>query len=147
VAEEIRFFARSLLYLVPLTIVYWVVSYEPAGTVLLVVLIVAFIAVVGIVVYHAPATISDLRPTGAGVLRRTISAVDRAIGFHERVDAPQPLEGGPDLIPVGSPWPIVTAAAIVIAGLGLIFGVWLLLPGIVLLGWALLGWLTQLDRA
>jgi hypothetical protein len=147
VAEEIRFFVRSLLYLVPVTVVYWVVSYEPAGTALLVVLILAFAGLVGMVIHFAPSTVSDLRPHGRGAVRRGISLASRAIGFHERVEEPAPLEGGPDLIPAGSPWPIVAAAAAVIVGLGLIFGAWLLLPGIALLAWAALGWLTQLDRA
>lgn len=146
-AEELRFFVRSLLYLVPITVVYWLVSYEPAGTALLATLIVAFIGFVGVAMRFAPSSISDLRPGSGGLVGRTLRVVNRAIGFHERVDAPAPLEGGPDLVPTGSPWPILAAGAIAVAGLGLIFGPWLLLPGIVLLTWALLGWLTQLDRA
>lgn len=146
-AEELRFFVRSLLYLVPITIVYWLVSYEPAGTALLAALVLAFIGFIAAAIHFAPATISGLRPGPGGPLSRVFAAVNRAIGFHERVDAPPPLEGAPELVPIGSPWPILAAAAIVIAGLGLIFGAWLLLPGIVLLAWALLGWLTQLDRA
>ncbi|HVM24383.1 MAG TPA: cytochrome c oxidase subunit 4 [Candidatus Limnocylindrales bacterium] len=146
-AEELRFFVRSLLYLVPITVVYWLVSYEPAGTALLAALILAFIGFVAVAIHFAPSSISDLRPGSGGFAGRTLGAVNRAIGFHERVDAPPPLEGGPELVPTGSPWPILAAGAIVIAGLGLIFGAWLLLPGIVMLAWALLGWLTQLDRA
>ena len=145
-AEEIRFFVRSLLYLGPITVVYWLVSDEAAGTALLVALIVAFIAFIGLAIYLAPSAISDLRPAGGGA-RRTLGAVNRAIGFHERVDAPPPLEAGSEPVPLASPWPVIAAAAIVTVGLGLIFGGWLLLPGAVLLAAAGLGWLTQLDRA
>lgn len=146
-AEEVRFFVRGLVYLVPITLVYWLVSYEPAGTALLVALVAGFVAVIGLVLLHAPSAASELRPRSGGLAGRLLGAVNRAIGFQERIDAPQPLEGGPDLVPTASPWPVITAASIVVAGLGLIFGTWLLLPGLALLGWALLGWLTQLDRA
>ncbi|MBW3612488.1 MAG: cytochrome c oxidase subunit 4 [Chloroflexi bacterium] len=146
-AEEVRFFLRGLVYLVPITVVYWLVSKEPAGTALLVALVVGFVAVIGLVLLHASSAAAELRPRSGGIAGRLLGAVNRAIGFHERVDAPPPLEGGPDLIPTGSPWPLITAASIVVAGLGLIFGTWLLLPGLALLAWALLGWLTQLDRA
>ena len=146
-AEEVRFFVRTLLYLVPVTIVYWIVSTEPAGTALLVALVVAVAAFAVAAILLAPAALGDLRPRGGTLVRRAVSTVNRAVGFHERVEAPPPLEAGPELVPVGSPWPIVAAAAIVVIGLGLIFGPWLLGPGIVLLALAGLGWLTQLDRA
>ena len=146
-AEEIRFFLRSLLYLGPITVVYWLVSDEPAGTALLVALIIAFVGFIGLAIYLAPSAASDLRPAGGGGLGRALGAVNRAIGFHERVDARPPLEAGSEPVPLASPWPIIAAGAIVIVGLGLIFGGWLLLPGAVLLAAAGLGWLTQLDRA
>lgn len=146
-AEELRFFLRGLLYLAPLTLVYWLVSDEPAGTALLVALVVGFVAVIGLALLHAPSAASDLRPASGGLARRVLGGLNRAIGFHERVDAPSPLEGGLENVPAASPWPVITAASVVTAGLGLIFGTWLLLPGLALLGWALLGWLTQLDRA
>lgn len=145
-AEELRFFARSLLYLAPITVVYWLVGDEPAGTALLVALIVAFVAFVALALHVAPGAASDLRPPAGGGLGRVLGAVNRAIGFHERVDTPPPLQAGSELVPVGSPWPIIAAAAMVVVGLGLIFGAWLLVPGVVLLAAAGLGWLTQLDR-
>ena len=145
-AEEIRFFVRSLLYLVPVGIVYWLVSQEPAGTTLLIVLALAMATLVVVVLFMAPVAVSDLRPRQGSGLRRALSIVDRAIGFHERSDAAAPLEAGPEVVPLGSPWPVLAAAGMVIVGLGLIFGAWLLLPGVALLAWACLGWLTQLDR-
>ena len=146
-AEELRFFARSLLYLAPVTLVYWLVSDEPAGTALLVALVVAFVAFVALALHAAPSAAADLRPPPGNPLGRAVSAVNRAIGFHERVDAPPPLEARSELVPLGSPWPILAAAALVIIGLGLIFGAWLLLPGVVVLAAVGRGWLTQLDSA
>jgi hypothetical protein len=146
VAEELRFFVRSLLYLAPIALVYWLVSDEPAGTALLVALIVAFVVFVALAIHVAPSAVSDLRPPGGGTLSRVVGAVNRAIGFHERTDTAPPLRAGAELVPVGSPWPIVAAAAIVTVGLGLIFGEWLVVPGLVLLTAAGLGWLTQFDR-
>lgn len=146
-AEEVRFFLRGLVYLVPLTLVYWMIGDEPAGTALLVALVVGFAAVIGLVLLHAPSAASELGPGSGGIGSRLLGAVNRALGFHEPVDAPPPLEGGPEVVPTGSPWPVIAAASVVMAGLGLIFGTWLLLPGLALLAWALLGWLTQLDRA
>ncbi len=145
-AEEIRFFLRSLLYLVPVAIVYWLVSEEPAGTTLLLVLALAMAILVVVILFMAPVAVSDLRPGPGTGLRRALSIVDRAIGFHERSDAAAALEAGPEVVPLGSPWPVLAAAGMVIVGLGFIFGAWLLLPGVALLAWACLGWLTQLDR-
>lgn len=143
-AEELRVFVRTALYLGVVGVVYWIVSREPAGTVLLIGLALAIAAFVAVAVAMVPAIVSDVRPRGRG-LRRAISGLNRAIGFHERVEAPPPLEGGPDLVPLSSAWPIVTAGALVVIGLGLIFGAWLLLPGIVVLVMGLAGWISQLD--
>jgi hypothetical protein len=138
--EELRLFLRTALYAAAAGLVYWLVSYEPAGTVLLGGLLLALIAFIGMATVFAPATVGGARGRGA------IAAVNRIIGFDEPANAPAPLESGPELIPTASPWPIVSAAAAVLIGLGLIFGPWLLAPGVVVLVTALVGWLTQLDR-
>lgn len=145
-AEELRFFLRIAVYVVGLAAVYWFVSYEPAGTVLLVVLgvaLAAFLAVTGAV---APRSVTGLLPAGRGVVRTTLGGLDRLFGFHERPGERGPLEGGPEVVPLSSPWPILTAVGMVVIGLGLIFGAWLLVPGVALLVLGGVGWLTQLDR-
>ena len=48
-------------------------------------------------------------------------------------------------MPLSSASPVISAAAIVLIGLGLIFGSWLIVPGVVLLVVGGIGWLTQLD--
>lgn len=138
-AEEFRYFLRTALYVVAAGVVYWLVSYEPSGTVLLGALLLAILAFIAIAMFFAR---SPVVRTGS---RGALGWLDRVIGFDEPVDRPPPMEGGPEIVPLGSAWPVVTALALVIIGLGLIFGAWLIVPGLALLligGW---GWLTQLD--
>jgi hypothetical protein len=146
VAEELRFFLRIALYAAGLGIVYWLVSYEPAGTVLLVILAVALATFLVAVAALEPRAIDHLRPAGRGLLRRAFGGLNRLLGFHDPAGVAPPLESGPELVPLSSPWPIVTAVGFVVIGLGLIFGAWLLVPGLGLLVLGGVGWLTQLDR-
>jgi len=140
VPEEFRFFLRTGLYVVLAGVVYWLVSYEASGTVLLAALLVAIVAFVAVAASFAGSPGSDDAPRGA------LGWANRVVGFHERVDRPGPLEGGPEVVPLSSAWPVVAALAMVLVGLGLIFGAWLIVvPGVALLaisGWR---WLTQLD--
>ena len=144
-AEEVRLFVRSLVYLVPLTIVYWIVSDEPAGTVLLGFLVVATLAFAVVVVALAPQALGDL--LGRDPVGGLVGVLNRAIGFHERVENEPPLRARSELVPLASPWPLIAAGALAIVALGLVFGAWLLLPGLVLLVVAGVAWLTELDRA
>ena len=145
-AEELRLFVRAAIYVGGAGAVYWLVSSEPAGTVLLAALLAGLVAFVLMAALFAPRIISDLRAPEAGTAG-LLGRANRLIGFHERPDADAPLQGGPGLIPLASVWPVAMAAAAAVMGLGLVFGAWLLIPGIVLLVGAGLGWLTQLDDA
>lgn len=139
-AEEFRFFLRTGLYVAIAGAVYWFVTSEPAGTVLLLALVLGVAVFVVVGRFLAPRLVRET--TSGGVL----GALNRIIGFHERPEDPAPLEGGPELVPLASAWPIVTAAGAVVIGLGLIFGAWLLVPGLLVLAAGVLGWITQLDR-
>jgi hypothetical protein len=143
--EGVIFLVIAAFFLLIAT-VYWFVSYEPAGTVLLLVLGLALAAFLAVVAAKSPRSLAGLPPAG-GMVRRALRGLDRLLGFHEPAGAAAPLEGGPDLVPLSSPWPIVSAAGMVIIGLGLIFGTWLLVPGLAILLLGGIGWLTQLDRA
>ena len=138
-AEEFRFFLRTAVWVLIAGVVYWLLSYELSGTVLLGALLVAILAFLGVGLALARA-----RPVadGSGVL----AWLNRVIGFDERADASAPLEAGPELVPTSSSSPIISAAALVLIGLGLIFGAWLILPGVVLLIIGGVGWLTELDE-
>jgi hypothetical protein len=141
VAEELRFFLRSAIWVVGSAIVYWFVSSEPAGTVLLAALGLAILAFISLVAYEVRGTVDELRAAG-GPLR----FLNRVVGFHESpaAEAP-PLEVDPGRIPLASIWPILAAVAVVTVGLGLLYGAWLVLPGIALGVVAIYGWLVQLD--
>jgi hypothetical protein len=141
VAEELRFFLRSAIWAIGLAIVYWFVSREPAGTVLLGALGVAILALISAIAYEVRGTVDELRPAG-GPLR----FLNRVVGFHESLAAENPPLGtDPGRIPLASIWPILAAAAVVTVGLGLLYGAWLALPGVALGIVALYGWLVQLD--
>ena len=144
-AEELRFFLRTALYVAVVAAVYWFVTYEPVGTVLLVVLGIAIAAFLAVVAALVPRTLAEMRPHRGGAIGRAFGSVNRVIGFHDPLDEAAPLEGGPEVVPLSSPWPILAAAGIVVVGMGLIFGTWLIVPGVVLTGVGGVGWLTQLD--
>lgn len=138
-AEEFRYFLRTAVWVVIAGIVYWLLSYEAAGTALLAFLLLALVAFIAVGVLMAgggwPAA-----DTG-----RPLAWLNRVVGFHERADARAPMEAGAELVPLSSAWPVVTAVAFVLVGLGFIFGPWLTVPGVALLLVGGIGWLTQLD--
>ena len=138
-AEEFRFFLRTGVWILIAGVGYWLLSYELSGTILLGALLLAILAFIGVGLVLAQA-----RPVAEG--SGALAWLNRVIGFHERADAPAPLEAGPELVPLSSASPIISAAAIILIGLGLIFGSWLIVPGVVLLLIGGIGWLTQLDR-
>ncbi len=146
-AEEVRFFLRTALYTVVIAAVYWFLSYETAGTVMLFFVSAATAAVVGVLLIAVKATRDELDPRLGGPVHRAGLVIGRAIGFSEprRETAQEPLASGLDPIPSGSIWPLVAAAAATMLALGLVYGPWLLLPGIAVAAIAAWGWLTQMD--
>jgi Cytochrome c oxidase subunit IV len=73
--------------------------------------------------------------------------VARVVGFAEPRGAAggEPLGADLEPIPLGSIWPLVAAAAASMIGLGLVYGPWLLLPGVAVAAITVWGWITQLD--
>ncbi len=141
-AEEIRFFLRTAIYTLTITVIYWFLSYEIAGSALLLSLGLSaiFFVVVGFVmIRHAK---EDPVPDNT----RPANVVQRTLGFDEpegeTVRPPLALEDDP--IPSSSIWPLATAIAALFLGLGLIYGGWIWGPGIGIAIVALWGWVTQL---
>ena len=141
-AEEIRFFLRTAIYTLTITVIYWFLSYEIAGSALLLSLGMAaiFFVVVGFVmIRHAR---DDPIPDDT----RPANFVQRTLGFDEpegeTVRPPLALED--DMIPSSSIWPLASAIAALLLGLGLIYGGWMWGPGIAIATVALWGWVTQL---
>jgi hypothetical protein len=148
VAEELRFFLRTALYTIVITTVYWFLSYEIAGSVMLLVLGLAaifFVATTAFLIRHLYRSTDETRASKRGVRRAGV--VSRTIGFDEPSSdsavSPVAVEEGP--IATSSPWPIVLALALALIGAGLLFGGWTWIPGGVMAlvaGW---GWITELE--
>lgn len=138
-AEEFRYFLRTAAYVLIAGVVYWIVSLEPSGTVLLGALAVALVAfiLVGRGFSH------DSSIDGRGSL---LARVNAFTGFADRPDQPGPMQTAPGLVPLASASPILSAGGAVLLGLGLVLGPWIGVPGLVLLLAGILGWLQPLDR-
>lgn len=133
-SEELRFFFRTALYTGLITVVYWFVAYEWAGTVLLAALFGAALSFVLITTVIVPATRSG-RLTAPGLL-----------GFTEGDgESETALEIAEEGFPAASIWPVALALGGLLIGLGAIFGLWLLVPGIGLTLASGAGWILQLD--
>jgi hypothetical protein len=133
-AEELRLFVRVSLYVLGAGVVYWFVSYEWAGTVLLAALLLAgaFITIV-----LAATVAAARRPVPGGLL-------SRVVGFAEHPDEQQPLEIHSVPVATASIWPVVGGVAFLLVGLGLVFGAWFYLPGAVMGAACAWGWMTEL---
>lgn len=131
-------FVRASLYVALITAIYWFVSYERAGTLLLLFLFVA--AVLFVAVARSLGRKSE-RPRG-GPLRRAASLV--ALD-DEGGDVPPPLEVEEEPVVTTSPWPFGAALAALLIGLGLLYGPWLWIPGAGLALSVAYGWVTQTD--
>lgn len=149
--EELRFFLRIAVYLVVIATIYWFVSYEVAGTVLLLFGAVGTgFFVVAARISFQPKSPEDLipRPPKTG-LRRMTGVFGRYLAFDdegatggEPTNAPLALEE--ERFPESSVWPLAAAVASLLLGLGLVFGPWLWIPGLALGASSMWGWLTQL---
>jgi Cytochrome c oxidase subunit IV len=112
--EEVRFFGRLSIYALVVGVVYWVISYEYAGTVLLIGFGIA---------------------TGAAFLvlrgsRQRPDAGEHADGAIEREpDGPFGDESGP--VPTRSAAPLAVGFGLAVIGLAGAFGPWFLLAGAV----------------
>lgn len=146
-AEELRFFLRTAVYTAVIGLIYWFLSYEWAGSMMLAFVALATGLVVVVFFLVVRATRGPLTGEPGGPMRRLGLAVARLVGFAEpRGPAgAEPLTAGLEPIPLGSIWPLVAAAAASMIGLGLVYGPWLTLPGIALAAVTVWGWITQLD--
>ena len=128
--EEVRFFVRIAIFTVVITTIYWFVSYEEAGTILLAGIIAGAAIFTGIVLVGARAT----RPRSR--------APKKLLGFDE-TGAEQPLGLTEDVFPAMSAWPLVLSLGAGLVGVGLIYGAWLWIPGVALALSAAWGWITE----
>lgn len=130
--EELRVFVRAAAYIGLVTAIYWFVSHESAGTLLLGALFAA--AILFVIVGRAFGRRTDAR-------RRLVDVV----AFTDEGDGPPPLEIEEEPVVTTSPWPLIGAGAALLIGLGLLYGPWLWIPGAGLALSVFYGWITQTD--
>ena len=148
-AEELRFFLRTGVYSIIVGTVYWFVSYEVAGSVLLAAVVFSALAFVGVAGAFVRQARDEIVPSGSSGAGRIWGVVNRLFGFEEHAgsSSTEPLAAGLDPIPTGSIWPPIAGIAALLLLLGLVYGPWLLLPGIAVAAGTVWGWVTQGDAA
>lgn len=127
--EEARVFLRTAVYAFGVAAIYWFVSYEVAGTVMLIVL--------GL----AASALTWMLP-GKGRIKPLEIPIELAT-FDENETAAIELDEAP--LPSLSAQPLFLALGAATVTLGLVFGAWLWLPGLLIVAGAAWGWLTELD--
>lgn len=127
--EELRIFVRAGIYVALVTVIYWLVSDEVAGTLLLAGLLVSSLVFVGL----------------ALAIGRRPSRRPSFVAFDDTGGEEAPLEITEEPVVTTSAWPILGASAAMLIGLGLLYGPWLWVPGASLAGAAAYGWITQTD--
>jgi hypothetical protein len=146
-AEEVRFFLRTALYSAAVGLIYWSISYEVAGSVMLAFVLLATGLVVGFLTIAVRATRGELVAAERGPATRFVLTVLQTVGFVEPRTAAleEPLAARLGRFPRASAWPLIGGVGALLVGFGLVFGPWLLLPGIIVLALTVWGWITQFD--
>lgn len=149
-SEELRLLFRNALYIGSAVGVYWFVSYEWAGTIMMMVLGIGALAFVTIAAkLTRAASKEDILEEGESGTRGNwmLSLPQRTVGFDEEPQSrirKAPLEIAESEMPHGSIWPFVCVVGIVLTCLGFIFGIWFWVIGGGIVVWAMWGWVTQL---
>ncbi len=134
-SEEVRFFLRIALYTFLIATIYWFVSYEHAGTTLLVFLGAAAVFFASFVLLK-----SERKEVKGG--RGPLGFLKRTLGFDEPDDAQGPLATEEEAVDA-TIWPLGAALGATLVALGLVFGPWLWIPGLGLTIASATAWLTD----
>ncbi len=155
-AEEIRLFLRSGVYAGVVAIVYWFVSYDPIGTVLLAGFSLASWVAVGLLRRGQPPSRRSHEevPPDAGSESHVRSAehvAEAAVtAFSPRgIHQPQDIVDRPFLdesgrIPTGSGAPFLVGLGLGIAAMGAVFGLWFVIAGAIPFALGALDWLGDM---
>ena len=158
VAEEVRLFLRSGVYAAVMAVVYWLLSYDAVGTVLLGGFSLASWVAVGLLRRGQPGRGSPREaPEGArSDESRAGSADHRAAAavtsFTRRgVSDPRDIVDRPFLdesgrIPDSSGAPFLVGLGIGVAGMGAVFGLWFVIAGAIPFVLGALDWLQAMTR-
>jgi hypothetical protein len=121
-------------------IIYWFLSYEAFGTVALL-LLGAGPGFAGLVLIQEQRQRGGSRESRANALRRLAGIPPQ--------DPPGPRDlGAEDLgvLPLPTIWPLAASLGAAILFTGLIYGLWLVILGLGLIGYAAWGWLAAVNR-
>jgi cytochrome c oxidase subunit IV len=121
-------------------IVYWFVSYEPFGTVALL-LLGAGPGLAGLVLVQERRRQGDPAESRGDTLRRLAGIPPR--------DPPGPTDKRDDdlgVLPLPTIWPFATSLGLAIMLTGLIYGLWLIVLGGGIAAYATWGWLAAINR-
>lgn len=129
-AEEVRFFGRLSLYALVVGAGYWFISYEAAGTALLLGFGLATGAAFVVLRRDQPAANGDGSPD--------------PVRYPGRPDGPFGDESGP--VPTRSAAPLAVGFGIAVIALGGAFGPWFILAGVVPLLIGAADWLRAANR-
>ncbi len=126
--EETRLFVRSFLFAFVVAVVYWFLSYDFAGTILLGGFSLASLFAFAIMRSEEPA--KDRRKTerseqGEGIVGHVMDWV----GTTEHPGMERPFEDERGRIPVASVAPVSVGVGVALIAFGLVFGVWAIIAG------------------
>ncbi|MFN2608615.1 MAG: cytochrome c oxidase subunit 4 [Acidimicrobiales bacterium] len=120
---EWRLFVGGAVIVGATSALYWFITYEDAGSVLLALMFAALLLVGGWLALQARRLDRPRPEDGDG----SPAADDQLVGYF----------------PSSSIWPFVGACGVVVLSVGLVFGVWLSLFGGILLGLATVGFAAE----
>lgn len=122
---EWKLFLYLGIFMLPLGIVYLLTSNEPAGSVMILVVAVAF-SFIGVYLFIQSRRIGGLRPE------------DHDGDFEEG-------QGDVGTFPSASIWPFVAATGLTVMAWGFVFSTFLVLPGAAMLGVSVIGMARESD--
>jgi Cytochrome c oxidase subunit IV len=122
-----RIFAASAAFFLVVDVVYWFVSYEIAGTMMFGLWCVTLL----FAALFLGAEATHGAPEGDDPELRPAERAGEPVGIFSRT----------------SGWPVVLAAGLTIALTGLVYGTWLLIPGMVVTAAALIGLMRETASA
>ncbi len=140
--EETRLFLRSFLFAFVVAVVYWFVSYDFAGTILLGAFSLASLFAFAIIRSEEPA--KDTRRTerseqGEGIVGHVMDWV----GTTEQPGMERPFDDERGRIPVASVAPVAVGVGVALIAFGLIFGPWGVVAGAIPLLLGLREWIGE----
>lgn len=138
--EETRLFIRSFLFALVIAVVYWIVSSDYVGTILL-----GGFSVASLTLFSMLRRGQPTRSVPAEFGRGLLSRIGDLVGTTEHAGQEQPFEDESGRIPAGSGAPVLLGVGIALIGFGLIFGVWSMIAGAIPTLLGLRVWLREVS--